>query len=595
MKRLLGFLKLKWFPISFVLILLLTLFSRFYRVTSSPPSLYWEEMALGYDAYSVLKTGKDHLGNSPSIIAFESYGDYKPALYFYLLLPSLAVFGLNEFSVRLPTILAGVGIVVGVGLIARMLITLLDQEQLSFPKRKLAQLVQCLAMLVTTLSPWAILFSRAAWESNVATCFIVWGVGTCLWAIQNEARNVQTPNKLKKLFYSSSLFLELGLIFFGLAMYTYHATRFIGPLLALFLFSVAFSRKLQWPIKFEKEKKRIGRYFLIGCGFLVVLAPLLISLGDNTIQQRLAETSIFADGHVVRESNQARAQANYTLWSKIFFHRDVLYFKEFSENYLKHFNFQFLFLTGDANLRHSVQYFGQLYLFESILILIGLGFVFRQRKILFWFLIFWLLIGVIPAALTDAAPHALRTLAIMPVYMLFITFGIMEVVFFWPGKLKRLPQQASRILPAAVVIGCYMIFFGSFWHFYQTVYPKLYSGAWQYGYRQIVADINQRKNNYLNVYFLRSMDRPAMAYWFFSQTDPHLVQPINKLLQKDQGEELQFENIHFVNFMNNAGPGLVAAPVESLELARTFGAKAKDIHEIKDPAGKTIWLVFQLE
>src|SRR5260221_76493 len=122
MKNMISFVQRKWFPISFIAILALTFFTRFYQVTSFPPSLYWEEMALGYDAYSVLKTGKDHLGNTPSIIAFESYGDYKPALYFYLLIPSFAIFGLNEFAVCLPTILSGIGIVIGVGLIARLLI-----------------------------------------------------------------------------------------------------------------------------------------------------------------------------------------------------------------------------------------------------------------------------------------------------------------------------------------------------------------------------------------------------------------------------------------------------------------------------------------
>src|SRR5260221_453007 len=115
-------------------------------------------MAIGYDSYSALKTGKDHLGNSPSIVAFESYGDYKPALYFYLLLPTIAAFGLTEFAIRLPAMIAGVLIVIGVGIISRRI----NRERAN------AKLYQLVVMGVTAICPWALQFSRAGWEVNVA-------------------------------------------------------------------------------------------------------------------------------------------------------------------------------------------------------------------------------------------------------------------------------------------------------------------------------------------------------------------------------------------------------------------------------------------
>ena len=89
------------------LILALAFFLRFYRLDSNPSSLYWEEAALGYDAYSILKTGKDFHGNFLPLVAFESFGDYKPSLYFYAAVPSIAIFGLNEFAVRFPSALFG--------------------------------------------------------------------------------------------------------------------------------------------------------------------------------------------------------------------------------------------------------------------------------------------------------------------------------------------------------------------------------------------------------------------------------------------------------------------------------------------------------
>ena len=82
-----------------LLIMALAFWLRFYKLTQAPPSLYWEEVALGYDAYSLLKTGKDHRGNSWPIVYLESYMDFKSLLYSYTLILSMAIFGLNNFKV----------------------------------------------------------------------------------------------------------------------------------------------------------------------------------------------------------------------------------------------------------------------------------------------------------------------------------------------------------------------------------------------------------------------------------------------------------------------------------------------------------------
>src|SRR5215207_2988516 len=115
-----------WFNFSIIAILLVAFFLRLYQVTQLSP--YWEEVALGYDAYSILKTGKDHHGNSWPLVAFESFGDWKPSLYFYAIVPFIQLFGLNTFSVRLPSILSGVAIVGGVGTLAYLVSHHLKRE-----------------------------------------------------------------------------------------------------------------------------------------------------------------------------------------------------------------------------------------------------------------------------------------------------------------------------------------------------------------------------------------------------------------------------------------------------------------------------------
>jgi len=560
----------RWFWPIFLSILFVAIFVRFFQVTKFPPSLYDEEIALGYDAYSILKTGKDHLGNPPPLVAFESYGDYKPALYFYLIVPTIAVFGLNEFAVRLPAMIVGVLIVVGVGLIAR--------EVTGAEKRK-ALIMQLIAMGVTTISPWAIMFSRAGWEANIATCFVVWGVVFGLFHLRTQ-----------KWWWAAVTFLS-----FALSMYTYHSARVIAPFLALamLLWWIAEKKLLQL-----KLKKNLLQYFFAGLFFLFLTAPIVLSLTNKTTQERFAETNIFADGHVVLMSNHYQEMADHAWWARFLYHRYVFYTKEFLANYLKHFSVDFLFVHGDTNLRHSVQFFGQLYLTEAVFVFLGLVFFLKNWRKPFAYLLFWLLIGITPAALTTAAPHALRTLPVMPVFLILISFGVWESVMEAKGFIeKNLPRlkKWAVVLPAILVVGSYALQFVGFWHFYSTVYPKRYSGGWQYGYQQIVEEVNRRRANFQHVYITREMDRPAMAYFFFSQTDPRKVQKIDKTLQQDHGAPLPFENISFINFAENAESGLVASTIGSMHHLQQLGRSIDQITEIDDPAGKPIWAVYKLD
>src|SRR3989339_2916 len=144
-----------------VIIGLLAFFLRSFRLSSIPISPYWEEIAIGYDAYSILKTGKDHHGNSFPILAFPSFGDYKPSLYFYSVVPFIKLFGLDVVAVRFPSVLAGVATVLCLFFLGKEL----------FSKK-----VGLAAALFYAIQPWSMHISRVGFETNLATFFITLGV-----------------------------------------------------------------------------------------------------------------------------------------------------------------------------------------------------------------------------------------------------------------------------------------------------------------------------------------------------------------------------------------------------------------------------------
>src|SRR4030066_967375 len=158
-----------------LLIIILSSVLRLWNLNKIPPGLTPDEAALGYNAYSILKTGKDEYGKILPVI-FKSFGDYKPGFYIYLTAPFVATLGLNEFAVRLPSALAGV---LGV-----WLLFLIIKEIKSFEKIKIRNL-EIISALMLAINPWHIHFSRGAWEINVALSLTLAGIFLFLKSLKN--------------------------------------------------------------------------------------------------------------------------------------------------------------------------------------------------------------------------------------------------------------------------------------------------------------------------------------------------------------------------------------------------------------------------
>src|SRR5579859_3616347 len=96
---------MKKYIVVLILIFLLGSFLRFYQLGSIPAGFHRDEAYLGYNAYSILKTGRDMTGHFLPL-HLESFL-YSPAGYSYFSIPFIALFGLSPFSVRFAAALFG--------------------------------------------------------------------------------------------------------------------------------------------------------------------------------------------------------------------------------------------------------------------------------------------------------------------------------------------------------------------------------------------------------------------------------------------------------------------------------------------------------
>jgi hypothetical protein len=298
-----------------------------------------------------------------------------------------------------------------------------------------------------------------------------------------------------------------------------------------------------WQIGFKQIWQQFRKNFWPTIGLkilaislsLVLLWPLISNLASPVISQRFAETSLLTDLTPIIQSNQLIAANHQTWWAKLIYHRYWFQAKLVSQQFLKHLDLGFLFLHGDSNARHSIQYFGQLYYLDAVFGLIGAFFIWKKQSKLAIWLAGWWLIGTLPAAISIAAPHALRTLPTWPVWILLISFGI--------GVLTA----KKTWLLSLIVLG-YTGLLIWFWLTYTLIYPQLYGQNWQTGYCEMYQNLKVLTTLHpeLPVYVARTEGRPAMYYWFCNQIDPKLVQTANQIVKKDQGEFLEFNQYHFV-------------------------------------------------
>lgn len=463
-----------------LIITFLACFLRMYKLGEFPVGFHRDEAFLGYNAYSIFKTGKDINGNILPL-HIESFL-YSPAGYVYFSIPIIALLDLSAFSVRFASALFGSMTVVLSFFLARQL----------FQKYKYKDYLGIVTAFFLTISPWHINLSRTSTENVLVVFFISFGTLLYLLWRNNEKK----------------LFLILFFLSFGITVFMYQAPRaflpFFIPLLFIFL-----------PKTKLSKNEIISSIVLF---LLIVVIPLIFILSSPSLSLRIKTVSIF-DSHetqlVLNQQLLEDGLDNITGFVPRIFHNKILgYGFLFIQNYFKHLSYDFLFTDQVNPQRYRVPLIGLMYIFELPLLIIGIWKILRMYKRIGLFLIGWILITFIGVALTfDDIPNMQRTLMVFPALSLLVAFGFVELVLV----LKHSFLRKTFFIASAVIV----LFFVSFYlHQYYIHAPKYQPWHRNSGYKDLVQSVNQLGGNYEKIVITNRESAPTIFFLFYNRYDP---------------------------------------------------------------------------
>lgn len=251
-----------------ILIIVLAFFLRFYKLTEVPPSISWDEAAVGYNAWTILHYGKDEWGKTFPLV-FKSFEDYKHPVHIYLTVPFVGIWGLSEFGVRASSAFFGVLNVFLIYLLTSLIF-----------KNKWVGIISALVLAV---SPYNLQFSRFNHELNFAIFFFMLGLYLFFKGLEKK-----------------NWLLILGFAALGLDLLTYHSAKIIVPLIFPLLI-----------ILFFKDLCKLKKHFIIGVLTFSFFATLLFIKPELLGGARLKQTSNLEDRKIENIIKNYRAHFSY--------------------------------------------------------------------------------------------------------------------------------------------------------------------------------------------------------------------------------------------------------------------------------------------
>lgn len=408
------------------------------------PNLNEDEAAQGYNTYSVLKTGRDEYGKLP--IRYLSFGENKLPITGLLSAPLIALFGLNEDTIRLPVQLIGIFMPV---LVYLLLISLFQKRSIGY-----------VGALLTSANVWIHTMSRHQHEAVVLLAIIV------IYLI--VAINLKKSQSVAKIIF-------LALLYF-LGLYTYHSAKVIMPVLAIWTFVLIWNNS-QYRLLYLISMIIATGLFL----FTEYLAP------NNRIGQLAYFTSpafnyAIEEGHNLGGSRLVYNKLTYAIYVVL-------------KRFAYYFSPSFLIFGNDENFRYGDIRVSLLTYIDYSAALIGLIYYWAKKQAHRVAVVALLILAVSPGIATVTSQTSTRNFVLVLPVILLSSYGLIQIM-------TNVSSQKLRFCLGFILIVIHSLSLYSSWNNYFGKYltdPRTLS-ATQTGMKEVALTAWSLSQEYKTVY-----------------------------------------------------------------------------------------------
>lgn len=437
---------------------------RVYDLGDLPPGFFCDEAALGYNAYSILHTGRDENNQILPLYVWSFAVSYKNPVFVYAAMVPIAALGLSEQSVRLTSALFGLVAVLAIARLGHLV---------------LGRAGALAAAFLLAVSPWHLHFSRIGFELISFPALFLLAFAALVRAVRGRPRSLLTAGLL-----------------FALCLYSYAPAKLFVP---TFLAGAAciYARRL-WAMR---------RWTATAVLILVLtgLPALIFDLRhDEAAGQYFSRTTFWNPGISVAE-NAGRL----------------------ADNYVEFFSRGFLFERGDWIARHALPGFGELLVSTAPLMLAGVLWALwpghPEGKLLLW----WLALYPVAPALMNEIPSASRGIIGAPAFSLLAAAGLAALLAA-PRRLLGDWRIAAGVQAAVAVlfVGTVSVEAWRYWRAYVREYPARAAEDFQYGYREMIRFMEERRGKYdLLLLTASNVNQPQIFTAFYNARPQRLHRP----------------------------------------------------------------------
>lgn len=441
-------------------VLFLGICVRVIGISLIPAGLNQDEASIGYEAYSLMQSGMDRNGLSFPI-HFIAWGSGQNALYAYLSIPFIKLFGLNVFSVRIVNALFSC---LSLVLFYFLFLQFFDKKKSTF------------ATLFLAINPWSIMAARWGLEANIFPTLFLAGVLFILLGIS----------------YRRYFFLFASIVF-AFSLYSYGISYLSVPLFLLLT-----------SIYLLKAKKiSISSFISSFLLFTLISLPIFLFI---IINQFDLPPITFLDVSIPKlDANRSAIIFNV-------FGKDFLF--QILKNIVLFL--RIIFLQTDENIYNAIPIFGTIYPLSLPFLVVGLWKILsdktEKKQVIHTIMLIWLFSAVVLGIFTHTNINRINIIFIPLVY--FTILGIFHTVEIVPANFQ---QNARKIIGAY-----YVVFFLLFISYYSTFHNEKMKNEFSYGLGETISfSHNLDSAKTINI-SPKSVNMPYIFVAFYTQMDPEI-------------------------------------------------------------------------